>query len=67
MTTRERIEELEQRLAQAQRSDTKRVEKQHAAGKLTARERMEALLDDGSFVELDALAKHRSANFGMEK
>ncbi len=50
MTTRERIEELEQRLAQAQRSDAKRVEKQHAAGKLTARERMEALLDDGSFV-----------------
>ena len=67
MTTRERIKELEQRLAQAQRSDAKRVEKQHAAGKLTARERMEALLDDGSFVELDALAKHRSANFGMEK
>jgi acetyl-CoA carboxylase carboxyltransferase component len=67
MTTRERIEELEQRLAEAQRSDAARVEKQHAAGKLTARERMEALLDDGSFVELDALAKHRSASFGMEK
>ncbi len=67
MTTRERIEELEQRLVEAQRSDAARVEKQHAAGKLTARERMEALLDDGSFVELDALAKHRSASFGMEK
>ena len=67
MTTRERIEELEQRLAQAQRSDAARVEKQHARGKLTARERMEALLDDGSFVELDALAKHRTAGFGMEK
>ena len=67
MTTRERIEELEQRLAEARRSDAARVEKQHATGKLTARERMEALLDDDSFVELDALAKHRASSFGMEK
>src|SRR5580693_10478797 len=42
------------------------VEKVHAKGKLTARERIYALLDDDSFVELDALAKHRSTNFGME-
>jgi propionyl-CoA carboxylase beta chain len=40
--------------------------KQHARGKKTARERIEALLDEGSFVELDALAKHRSRNFGLE-
>ena len=39
------------------------VEKVHAKGKLTARERILALLDEGSFVELDALAKHRSTNF----
>src|SRR5262249_11906595 len=42
------------------------VEKVHAKGKLTARERIYALLDDDSFVELDALAKHRSSNFGLE-
>ena len=36
-------------------------------GKLTARERVERLLDDGSFVELDELARHRSTNFGMEQ
>src|SRR5689334_24163521 len=43
------------------------VEKQHAKGKKTARERVEALLDPGSFIELDELARHRSTNFGMEK
>ena len=37
----------------------------HAKGKLTARERITALLDEGSFVELDALARHRSVNFGL--
>ena len=41
------------------------VEKQHARGKKTARERIEALLDAGSFVELDEFARHRSTNFGM--
>jgi propionyl-CoA carboxylase beta chain len=41
------------------------VEKVHAKGKLTARERIYALLDDDSFVELDALARHRSTNFGL--
>jgi propionyl-CoA carboxylase beta chain len=44
-----------------------RVEKQHAAGKLTARERLEILLDPGSFEETDALVVHRSNDFGMEK
>jgi len=43
------------------------VEKTHAKGKLTARERILALLDEGSFIELDALAKHRSKNFGLDK
>src|SRR6201992_3025949 len=41
------------------------VEKVHAKGKLTARERIYALLDDDSFVELDALARHRSTNLGL--
>jgi propionyl-CoA carboxylase beta chain len=43
------------------------VERVHEKGKLTARERITALLDEGSFVELDALARHRSTNFGLEK
>src|SRR6195952_4064982 len=42
------------------------VEQVHAKGKLTARERITALLDEESFVELDALAMHRSTNFGLE-
>src|SRR6202162_4278362 len=43
------------------------VDKVHAKGKLTARERIYALLDEDSFVELDALAQHRSTNFGLEQ
>jgi propionyl-CoA carboxylase beta chain len=43
------------------------VEKTHAKGKLTARERILALLDEDSFVELDALARHRSTNFGLQE
>ena len=43
------------------------VERQHARGKLTARERIEKLLDPGSFVELDMLARHRAHGFGIEK
>jgi propionyl-CoA carboxylase beta chain len=42
------------------------VEKQHAAGKMTARERVLTLLDEGSFSELDEFARHRSHNFGMD-
>ncbi len=42
------------------------VERQHAKGKLTARERIDLLLDDGSFIEMDELARHRSTNFGLE-
>src|SRR6266700_3369207 len=45
----------------------KRIEAQHARGKLTARERIELLLDKGSFEELDMFVEHRSIEFGMEK
>lgn len=45
----------------------KRIEAQHAKGKLTARERIELLLDEGSFEEYDMFVKHRCDNFGMEK
>ncbi|MEV6986350.1 acyl-CoA carboxylase subunit beta [Sphaerisporangium sp. NPDC051017] len=59
---------LEERLDEAIRTAEKRAAaKQHAKGRLTARERIERLLDPGSFVELDALAVHRSTSFGMER
>ena len=44
----------------------KRIAKQHERGKLTARERINLLLDEGSFIEIDAFVKHRCINFGME-
>ncbi len=44
-----------------------RVAKQHASGKLTARERIDLLVDPGSFVELDAFVVHQCRDFGMEK
>lgn len=45
----------------------KRVEAQHNKGKLTARERIDLLVDEGTFVEIDALVRHRSKDFGLEK
>src|SRR3954470_23765912 len=42
------------------------IDKRHAEGRMTARERIEGLLDPGSFVELDALARHRAHGFGIE-
>jgi propionyl-CoA carboxylase beta chain len=55
----------ERREAAAHSASEKAVEKQHSRGKRTARERIEELLDEGSFVELDALARHRSNNFDL--
>src|ERR1700739_4139294 len=66
-TTAGKLAELHQRRAEALHPvGEDAVEKVHAKGKLTARERVYALLDDDSFVELDALARHRSTNFGLE-
>lgn len=45
----------------------KRIEKHHSQGKMTARERIDVLLDDGSFEEMDMFVTHRCTNFGMEK
>jgi len=60
--------ELAERLARAARGGgPERIDKQHAAGKLTARERVELLLDPGSFVEVDALVTHRCRDFGMDE
>lgn len=60
------VAELERRRAEAELGGGKdRIEKQHAAGKLTARERLNLLLDEGSFVELDRFKAHRCTDFGM--
>src|SRR3982750_1405243 len=64
-TKLERLRELEKRAEEGGGLD--RIQKQHAAGKLTARERIEFLLDEGSFEELDKLVVHRSKDFGLEK
>ncbi len=58
-----KLEEMEAQALAGGGAD--RVTRQHAAGKLTARERIELLLDPGSFVELDKLVTHRCADFGM--
>jgi len=60
------IEELERRRAAARLGGgEKRVAAQHAKGKLTARERLEVLLDEGSFEELDMYVEHNATDFGM--
>ncbi|MGY2066879.1 acyl-CoA carboxylase subunit beta [Blastococcus sp. SYSU DS0619] len=65
-TTAGKLADFERRVQEAQHAGSERaVEKQHAAGKMTARERIEALLDPGSFTEFDEFARHRSTNFGM--
>jgi propionyl-CoA carboxylase beta chain len=62
------LQELEQRRAQARAGGgEKRIAAQHAKGKLTARERIELLLDAGSFEEFDMFVEHRNSDFGMEK
>ncbi len=67
-TTAGKLAELERRYDEAVHAGSARaVEKQHAKGKKTARERVAALLDQGSFIELDEFARHRSTTFGMER
>ncbi len=58
---------LERIRAEGAEQEREAAKKQHARGKLTARERIDCLLDPGSFVELDALVQHRSHYFGMDK
>ncbi|MEV4890232.1 acyl-CoA carboxylase subunit beta [Nonomuraea sp. NPDC050547] len=66
-TTAGKIADLERRLDEAAHAGSAAaVEKQHARGKMTARERVVALLDEGSFVEFDEFARHRSTMFGLE-
>ncbi len=66
-TNQEKIEELRQIRQQAQLGGgQKRIDAQHAKGKLTARERIDLLMDEGSFEELDTFVTHRSTDFGLE-
>jgi len=66
MSMREKLELLQQKRAQAELGGgAERIQAQHDKGKLTARERLDALLDRGSFVELDRFVTHRSHDFGL--
>ena len=68
MNREQRIAELQRRRAEALAGGgAERVAKQHAKGCLTARERLELLLDPGSFIEIGAYVTHRSKDFGMEQ
>jgi propionyl-CoA carboxylase beta chain len=66
-TTAGKIADLQRRRDEAVHAGSERaVERQHAKGKMTARERIERLLDPGSFTELDELARHRATGFGVD-
>ena len=67
MSMREKLDILERRRAEAELGGgAKRLSAQHDKGKLSARERLDVLLDEGSFVELDRFVVHRSHDFGLE-
>ncbi len=67
-TTAGKLADLKRRVEDATHAGSARaVEKQHAKGKMSARERVALLLDEGSFVEFDEFARHRSTSFGMDK
>src|SRR5262245_58121447 len=67
-TMKEVLDELERRRAEARLGGGQaRIDAQHKRGKLTARERIELLMDEGSFEEFDMYVEHRCADFGMEK
>jgi len=67
MAIEDKIKELLQKREEARMGGgEKRIESQHAKGKLTARERLELLLDDGSFEEFDMFVSHRCIDFGLE-
>lgn len=68
MSNEEKVKRLQERHKIAEQGGgEKRIKKQHDAGRLTSRERIELLVDPGTFVELDKFVTHRNTNFGMEK
>ncbi|MEU2069471.1 acyl-CoA carboxylase subunit beta [Streptomyces anulatus] len=66
VTLHDRVEELRSRRREAEDGSRPATEAQHAKGKLTARERIELLLDPGSFKEVEQLRRHRATGFGLE-
>ncbi len=67
MTMREKLDLLERRRAESEQGGgASRLKVQHDKGKLSARERLDLLLDEGSFVELDRFVTHRSSDFGLD-
>ncbi|HSF85169.1 MAG TPA: acyl-CoA carboxylase subunit beta [Acidimicrobiia bacterium] len=66
MSTDERIERLRRLRSEALAPNQRGVDRQHDLGKLTARERIELLLDKGSFQETDMFARHQASGFGIE-
>ncbi|HEY8470934.1 MAG TPA: carboxyl transferase domain-containing protein, partial [Longimicrobiales bacterium] len=67
MTLRDKLRQLEELRRQSELGGgPERLEAQHARGKLSARERLDLLLDEGSFVELDRFVTHRTTGFGLE-
>jgi propionyl-CoA carboxylase beta chain len=68
MSIEEKFKKLEELNASAELGGgVERVERQHASGRMTARERIELLLDPGTFVEIDRFVVHRCSDFGMEE
>ena len=68
MSIEKKLEELKKKRKQAKLGGgTKRIEAQHKKGKLTARERLDLLLDEGSFEEFDMFVLHRCRDFGLDK
>ena len=66
MSMRDKLEQLQQKRAEAEQGGgAERVATQHQKGKMTARERLDVLLDPGSFVELDRFVTHRATDFGL--
>src|SRR5213082_1955942 len=67
MTMRDKLDLLGRRRAESELGGGEaRLKAQHEKGKLSARERLELLLDEGSFVEMDRFVVHRSSDFGLE-
>src|ERR1017187_8643433 len=68
MSREEKLEHLRRMNAEAEAGGgAERREREHKAGKLTARERVDLLLDEGSFEELDKFVRHRCVDFGMQE
>ncbi len=68
MTMRDKLDQLAKRRAESEQGGgAKRLKAQHDKGKLSARERLDLLLDEGSFVEFDRFVTHRSTDFGLDE